>query len=144
MKPEILHVRSLLLRAAFESNTHVLITYCVSGVTLKLTRSYLWYDFPRVKWERPNCVSSINNKDGPSIQNIAEQIGFVIATGFEGAVNKRCADFSPFLYFRFPCLRFRKGKGHNWRTAWVEVGYNWGYRLLAFSWTRFSGCVSHR
>jgi hypothetical protein len=113
MKPENLHVPPLLSRAAFESNTHVLITYCVSGVTLKLTRSYLWYDFPRVKWERPNCMSSINNKEGPSIQNIAEQIGFVIASGFEGAVNKRGRDFSPFLYFRFLCLRFRKGKDRN-------------------------------
>lgn len=113
MKPENLHVRPLLSRAAIESNTYILITYCVSGVTLKLTPSYLWYDFPRVKWERPNWVSSVNNKDGPSIQNIAEQIGFVIATGFERAVNKRGTDFSPFLYFRFLCLRFRKGNGHN-------------------------------
>jgi hypothetical protein len=113
MKSENLHVRSLLSRAAFESNTYVLITYCVAGVTMKLTLSYLWYDFPRVKWDRPNCVSSINNKDGPSIQNIAEQIGFVIATGFEGAVNKGGTDFSPFLYFHSLCLRFRKGKGRN-------------------------------
>jgi len=104
MKPENLHVRSLLSRAAFESNTYVLITYCVSGVTLKLTRSYLWCDFPRVKWERPNCVSSINNKDGPSVQNIAEQIDFVIATGFEGAVNKRGTDFSPFSLFSLSLL----------------------------------------
>jgi hypothetical protein len=58
-------------------------------------------------------VSSINNKDGPSTQNIAEQIDFVIAAEFEGAVNKRGSDFSPFLYFHFLCLRFREGKGRN-------------------------------
>jgi hypothetical protein len=115
VKPKNLHVPPLLSRAAFESNTYILITYCVSGVTLKLTRSYLWYDFPRVKWERPNWVPSVNNKDGPStrIQNITEQIGFVIATGFEGSVNKRGTDFSSFLYFRFLCLRFRKRNGRN-------------------------------
>jgi hypothetical protein len=31
-------------------------------------------------------MSSINNKDGPSIQRRAEQIGFVIATEFEGVI----------------------------------------------------------
>jgi hypothetical protein len=65
-KPENLHVRSLITRAAFDSHTCPVITYCVSGVTLKLARSYL-YDLPRVKWETPNCVFSINNKDGHSI-----------------------------------------------------------------------------
>jgi hypothetical protein len=103
----------MITRAAFDSHTCPVTTYCVSGVTLKLARSYLWYDLSRVKWETPNCVSSINNKDGPSIYNITEQIGFVIATVFEGVVNERGTDFCPFLYFRFLCLRCRKRKGRN-------------------------------
>ena len=54
-------------------------------------------------------MSSTNNEDGPSIQNIEKQIGFVIAAEFEGVVNKSGRDFTSFLYFRFLCLRLGKG-----------------------------------